>query len=140
MAKSKKKPNELSVEEFLNTIEDEKKRKDGFTLLNLMKKITGCDAQMWYGHQVGFGIGHSKYDRGSRGDMPLTAFSVSKQYLTLYIMDVDLGHYKELLNKLGKYKIGSGFLWINRLSDIHIPTLKALIEESVKLAREEYRE
>jgi hypothetical protein len=38
----------------------------------------------------------------------------------------------ELLKKLGKHGVGGGCLYINRLSDIDLPTLKKLIREPVK--------
>jgi hypothetical protein len=40
--------------------------------------------------------------------------------------------YDDLLKKLGKHTIGKGCLYIKRLDDIDLPTLKSLIEESVK--------
>ena len=36
--------------------------------------------------------------------------------------------------KLGKHSCGKGCLYLKRLSDVHVPTLKKLIEASVKHA------
>ena len=47
MAELKTKPNEQSVEAFLNGVEDEKKRQDCFTVLEIMKQITKAEPQMW---------------------------------------------------------------------------------------------
>jgi hypothetical protein len=41
MAEIKTKPTSASVEDFINTIKDEQKRKDSFVLLEMMKKATG---------------------------------------------------------------------------------------------------
>jgi hypothetical protein len=41
-------------------------------------------------------------------------------------------HYKELMAQLGKHSHGKGCLHIKRLSDIHLPTLKKLVKESVE--------
>ena len=38
-----------------------------------------------------------------------------------------------LMKKLGKYKTAKACLYINSLSDIDVPTLKQLIQQSVKL-------
>jgi len=38
----------------------------------------------------------------------------------------------ELMEKLGKHSAAKSCLYIKRLSDIHVPTLKKLIKESVK--------
>jgi hypothetical protein len=54
-----------------------------------------------------------------------------KQNLTLYIMS-GFKRYDELLGKLGKHRRRPV---IKRLDDVHLPTLKALIRESVKVMR-----
>jgi len=51
--------------------------------------------------------------------------------LTLYIM-MGFERHGELMKKLGKYSNAKSCLYIKRLSDIHVPTLKKLIKESVK--------
>ena len=38
----------------------------------------------------------------------------------------------ELMEKLGKHSVSKGCLYIKRLADIDVPTLKKLIRESVK--------
>jgi hypothetical protein len=37
-----------------------------------------------------------------------------------------------LLKKLGKHSLGKGCLYIKRLDDVHLPTLKKLIQQSVR--------
>jgi hypothetical protein len=41
LAEIKTKPTAASVEDFINNIKDEQKRKDSFVLLEMMKKATG---------------------------------------------------------------------------------------------------
>ena len=60
----------------------------------------------------------------------MVGFSPRKQNLTLYITG-DLNLYTDLLEKLGKYKIGGGCLYIKRLQDVDIRVLKELIQRSV---------
>jgi hypothetical protein len=129
MAENKTTPNDQSVEQFLNAIADEQKRKDSFTLVDLMRQVTGMDPRMWGGSIVGFGSYHYQYDSGREGDTILAGFSPRKQNLTIYNMggiDPD----DDLLKKLGKYTAGKGCLYIKRLDDIDLPTLKRLIEVS----------
>ncbi|HEY1387831.1 MAG TPA: hypothetical protein VGF38_04740, partial [Ktedonobacterales bacterium] len=64
MAQNKTVPNDQSVEQFLNTIADERKRQDSFTLLELMKQVTGLAPTMWGSSIVGFGTVHYKYASG----------------------------------------------------------------------------
>jgi len=131
MAELKTKPNKVSVEKFLKSIKDEKKREDSFKVLELMKKITKEDPIMWGPSIVGFGKYHYKYASGREGDWFLTGFSPRKQNLTLYIMS-GFKRYNELMKKLGKHKTGSSCLYINKLEDIDMKVLKELIKESVK--------
>jgi hypothetical protein len=119
------------VEKFLNAIADKKKREDSFTILEMMKQITKMEPKMWGPSIVGFGTYHYKYESGHEGDMCLIGFSPRKQNLTLYIMP-GFGSYDELMKKLGKHKTGKACLYINKLEDVDLPTLKKLIQESFK--------
>ncbi len=131
MAELKTRPTDQSVEKFLNSINDEKTRHDCFTILELMKQITKAAPKMWGPSIIGFGSYHYKYESGREGDWFLTGFSPRKQNLTLYIM-AGFRQYDELMKKLGKHKTGKSCLYIKRLDDIHLPTLKKLIQQSVK--------
>jgi len=137
MAELKTKLNDASVQKFLNSISDEKKRKDCFTILELMKKITKAEPKMWGSSMVGFGIYHYKYESGREGDWFLTGFSPRKQNLTLYIMS-GINKYDELMKKLGKYKTGKSCLYINGLEDVDKKVLKDLITESFKYMSKRY--
>ena len=131
MAEMKTKPTDASVEQFLNKISDEARREDCFTIARMMEEITGSKPRMWGDSLIGFGAYHYKYASGHEGDWPLAAFSPRKNDLTLYIMP-GFEHYKELMGQLGKHRTGRSCLYIKRLSDVHLPTLKKLIRESVK--------
>ncbi|MCH8981682.1 DUF1801 domain-containing protein [candidate division KSB1 bacterium] len=130
MAELKTKPNEQSVEAFLNSVEDEKKRQDCLTILEIMKQITKAEPQMWGTSMVGFGTYHYKYESGREGDWFVAGFSPRKQNLTLYIM-AGFSRYDELLSKLGKFKTGKSCLYIKKIEDVDLPTLKELITQSV---------
>jgi hypothetical protein len=131
MAELKTKVNDQNVEEFLKGLADEKKRQACFTLLEIMKQITQAEPKMWGSSIVGFGNYHYKYASGREGDWFLTGFSPRKQNLTLYIM-AGFEQYEELLKQLGKHTTGKSCLYIKRIEDIDLPTLKTLVEESVK--------
>jgi hypothetical protein len=45
-------------------------------------------------------------------------------------MTLGFNQHSELMEKLGKHSTGKSCLYIKRLSDIHIPTLKKLIKAS----------
>ena len=131
MAELKTKPTDESVKDFLNRIPDPERREDCFAVAKIMEEITGDKPKMWGPSIVGFGTHHYKYASGREGDWPVAAFSPRKKDLTLYIM-MGLDKDDELMKQLGKHSVGKSCLYIKRLSDIHVPTLKKLIKASVK--------
>ena len=131
MAELKTKRNKGNVAAFLNSVPDEKKRQDSFTVLELMKNVTGEEPEMWGDSIVGFGSYHYKYASGREGDWFLSGFSPRKQNLTLYIM-AGFDEYDQLLEKLGKHSTGKSCLYIKKIEDIDIDVLKELVKLSVE--------
>jgi hypothetical protein len=130
MGELKTKVSDASVTDFINTVENEKKRQDSLKLIELFSKVTGEKPKMWGTSIVGFGQYHYKSERSKQeGDWPLTGFSPRKQNLTLYIMH-GFENYAELLDKLGKFKTSVGCLYINKLSDVDLDVLEKLIDVS----------
>jgi hypothetical protein len=130
MAELKTKPTEASVADYLNAIENDQVRQDCWVILEIMQDATKAKAQMWGSSIIGFGTYHYVYASGREGDWMLIGFSPRKQNITLYLMGAFEG-YEKLLASLGKYTRGKGCLYIKRLSDVELPTLKKLIQESV---------
>ncbi len=127
MAALKTQKNKASVKEFLQSVPDEKKRKDCETLLKIMKEATGEKAFMWGDSIVGFGDYHYKSERSRQeGDWFIAGFSPRKTSLTLYLM-AGISNYKVLVGQLGKFKISGSCLHINRLADVDPKVLKELI-------------
>lgn len=130
MSAIKTRVNDGSVEDFINSVDDEVKRADSFKLLAIYKKQTGEPAKMWGSSIIGFGQYHYKSERSSQeGDWMLTGFSPRKQNLTLYFM-AGFDDLKDLFDNLGKHKISKGCLYINKLSDVDLKVLEQLIKRS----------
>ena len=51
----KTKETSASVEDFINAVKDETKRKDSFILLKLMQKATKEKPKLWSNSMIGFG-------------------------------------------------------------------------------------
>ena len=122
--------NDAAVDKFLAGIADEQKHADCLSVLELMKNITGEPAVMWGKAIVGFGSFHYR-GKTSEGDWFPVGFSPRKQNLVLYLHCI-LEEQAALLEKLGKHKIGKSCLYLKRLDDVHIPTLKKLIKKAYK--------
>jgi len=130
MAEPKTKPTKQSVEKFIKNLPDAQVREDCATISQLMQQATRSEPQMWGTSIVGFGIKQIKYAGGKTGDWPIIGFSPRKQNLTLY---VGAGSQDpELMKSLGKHTTGKGCLYIKRLSDVDLPTLKKIIRASAK--------
>lgn len=136
MAEPKTKVTDASVEDFLNSTENERRRKDGLELLKIYKRVTGLEAKMWGPSIVGFGVYHYKSERSSQeGDWPLAGFSPRKQNLTLYVYP---RQFPELLEGLGKHTTSVGCLYINKLDDVDLKVLEKLIAASFKWSKKEF--
>lgn len=128
----KTKPTAASVEDFINAIKDEQKRKDSFLLLEMMKKASGEEPVLWGSSIIGFG--NKRYKSPATGrevDWLLIGFAPRKANLSLYLT-MDIKKHAAALNKLGKHKTGVGCLYINKLEDVDLKVLKGLIDTALK--------
>ncbi|MBN2610841.1 MAG: DUF1801 domain-containing protein [Bacteroidales bacterium] len=141
MAELKTKQNEADVAGFINTFTDsEQKRKDSFELLKLMQDFTGYEPKIWGPSIVGFGNYHYKSERSSQeGDWPLVGFSPRKAAISLYVYTGEKEH-EYLLKDLGKYKIGKACIYVKKLSDINIETLKRLMKATIDYLQRKFNQ
>jgi hypothetical protein len=86
---------------------------------------------------VGYGSYHYRYASGQEADWPVVGFSPRKQNLSIYIM-TGFEESDELLSRLGKHKTGKSCLYVNKLADVDMDVLEALVSESVKEMRRKY--
>ncbi len=130
MSDLKTQANDGDVRAFLASVENEKRRQDAFKVLALMEEITGEKPTMWGTSIIGFGRYDYKYETGREGKWFKTGFSPRKQNLTLYLMS-GFADYGKLMSQLGKHKTGKSCLYINKLEDIDMDVLRALVKQSV---------
>ena len=128
MAELKTKINDASVADFLSAIPDAQAREDCRTITTIMQAATKSKPKMWGPSIVGFGEHRVVYAGGREADWMMMGFSPRKQNVVLY----GIHQNDELLAKLGTHSCGKGCLYIKRLSDVHLPTLKKLVSTSVK--------
>ncbi|MFK8163157.1 MAG: DUF1801 domain-containing protein [Lewinella sp.] len=136
MAKQKNKtqPTEIQPVDFIAAVENEQKRKDAEWILQMMEEVTGEPPKMWGPSIIGFGTYHYVYESGREGDWMLTGFSPRKTAMSVYLMG-DLEEEQEILEKLGKHKIGKSCLYIKKLSDVDLDVLREIVERSVQRVR-----
>lgn len=130
MAENKTQATSADVQSFLNAVEHPVRRADGLVLDALFQRVTGWQPRMWGPTIVGYGEYHYTYATGREGDMCATGFSPRKANLSLYIMP-GYQNYAPLLARLGKHKMGKACLYINKLSDVDLEVVEALIRQGL---------
>jgi hypothetical protein len=130
MAEIKTKKTSVDPKAYINAIKDEQVRVDCWTIAKMMEKAAKSKPKMWGPSIVGFGSCRYKYADGREMDWMLIAFSPRMNYISVYSYP-GIKQRKELLAKLGKCSGGKSCINIKRLSDVHIPTLKRIVDASV---------
>ncbi len=120
---------DASVEEFLNSVENEARRCDGFRVLEMFNRLTGLEPKMWGPAIVGYGSQQIKYADGRELDWPIVGFSPRKQNMTLYVI-CSSPKQPALLEKLGKHTSSVSCLYIKRLSDVDEKVLEMVIKDA----------
>jgi hypothetical protein len=128
MAEAKTKLTAISVDSFLEKTDDNT-RKDCYTIMGIMGKVTGEKPKMWGPAIIGFGEHHYKYDSGREGDICLIGFSPRKADITLYIL-CGFDEQNDLLAKIGKHKASGGCLHVKKLTDVDLNVLEDLIAKA----------
>jgi len=121
-----------SVEDYLNKVQPEQKKKDSLIILEMMKKATGEKPKLWGSSIIGFG--NKRYKSPATGrevDWFLIGLAPRKANISLYLT-INVKEHSDALKKLGKHKTGVGCLYINKLDDIDIKVLKSMIDASLK--------
>ena len=130
MYEAKTKETDKSVVDFIESIDNEKKKKDAYKLLKIFEEATGFKPVIWGTSIIGFGKYHYKYKSGHEGEAPLAGFSPRKSNISLYLL-YESEERDKLLKNFGKHKKGKGCVYINKVEDIDTEVLKDLIKLTV---------
>lgn len=137
MAKNKTVQTERNVSDFIDSVENEQQRIDSYRLIELLQEVSGVDPKMWGASIIGFGSYHYKYASGHEGDAALIGFSPRKSAISLYVY-ADTVINRNLLNSLGKYKMGKACIYVKKLVDIDAEVLRQMSKETIEFLRETY--
>ena len=137
MSENKTRPSNDGVDDYLQGIRDPVRREDALALCEFMRRVTGEEPELWGGNMIGFGRYRYKYDSGREGEWLATGFAVRAKELVVYLM-ADAPDRGELLEQLGKHKIGKSCLYIKRLSDVDMDVLEKLVRTSLGALRDRY--
>ncbi|HXV71586.1 MAG TPA: DUF1801 domain-containing protein [Acidimicrobiia bacterium] len=136
MAEPKTTRNEGDVDAFLESVDNERRKRDAKSVRDLMTRVTGDEAEMWGNSIVGFGsYTYRPKAGGAEREWFKVGFSPRKTALTLYIMD-GFSDYRSLLERLGPHSIGKACLYIADLGQVDTKVLSEIITRSVETARD----
>lgn len=139
MAQSKNKTTETDTDayHFLALLPDENRRADSLQLVKIMEEASGFGPRVWRENIVGFGRYHYRYASGHEGDAPIVAFAPRKNELVVYLSSA-FDEREQLLSELGKHKSGKGCIYIKKLADVNVETLRRLIKASLTWTQKKY--
>ncbi|MCC6737272.1 MAG: DUF1801 domain-containing protein [Bauldia sp.] len=129
-ADNKTKPHEGSVELYLAAVEPEVRREDAVVVDALMRRLSGEEPKMWGPSIIGYGHTTLHYHSGRVVEAPKVAFAPRKPSLVFYLGN-EAAEPGPLLRRLGKHKASKGCIYVNRLADIDLGALEALVQESL---------
>lgn len=116
--------------EFLNSLEDSRKKEDSLELLKFFQEKTNEKGNMWGESIIGFGEFHYKTKSNCESDWFRVGFSPRKSYISLYVVPY-LKEQEKLIKRIGKAKVGKSCINIKTIDDIDLKILEKLITLSM---------
>lgn len=120
-------PTDASVEAFLASVDDPRRREDAVAVTALMRRVTGAEPVMWGPSMIGFGQRHYAYESGREGDIFVVGLSPRKGALTLYGIHDGYAAPDPLLDELGPHTLGKSCVYVTRLSALDDEVLERLV-------------
>ena len=136
MAETRTKAHQRTVADFMASVAHPVRKADAETVIPIMARVSGQPAVMWGPSIIGFGSYHYKNESGHEGDMCRIGFSPRSSSLVFYLLPYR--RREELLARLGKHKTGKGCLYVNKLADVDMTVLEALIADAWQAMAEQY--
>ncbi|MFI5837381.1 DUF1801 domain-containing protein [Micromonospora sp. NPDC051300] len=123
-------PVDTSVDDFLATVPDDRRRADARRLRVVLQEVSGEAPVLWGASIVGFGS-----HRGPTGDFFLVGFSPRKQHLVLYLAGDYADRHAATLARLGPHRTAKACLYLTRLDAVDESVLRELVDASVRERR-----
>jgi hypothetical protein len=111
---------------LINSIDHARRKHDSLYLLKAMAKISGKEAVVWGGGNIGFGQYHYVYKTGKKGIWPIISFTPSIENISINVMN-GFTDYASSLEKIGSVKHTPNTLILHKFSDIKKPALEKFI-------------
>lgn len=125
MVERKTRETRASVTEFINSVENETRRKDSKAVAKIMRDVSGKRARMWGPSIIGYGTSYYKLANGKQESICKIGFSPRQGALTFYLSRFP--GKPALMKKLGKHRTSKACLYINKLDDVDLKVLEKII-------------
>jgi hypothetical protein len=123
---NKTQPTNVDIVDFIASLPFNQQA-DAEALVEIMHDISGEKPVLWGPRIVGFGKFHYKSKSGREGDWPIIGFAPGSGKFSLYLT-FDATELTGKVKDLGKFKIGKGCIYINKLADVDREKLTELIK------------
>jgi hypothetical protein len=130
MAEAKTRPTGAAIDEYLVSRASGEQLADCRTLIALLGRVTRQPPRMWGPSIVGFGSYRYPLASGKTGESCLTGFAIRGKDLVVYLA-AEGQDQTQLLDQLGKHRIGKACLYFRRLADLDARVLERLVSGSV---------
>lgn len=130
MGDTKTAPTTVSVDAFIEAVDDPVRRQDAMLVRAMLARLTGEPARMWGPSIIGFGSYDYAYDSGHAGTSCRLGFSPRKAELVLYLL-TGAPEQDALLARLGRHRRGKACLYIRRLADVDLAVLEAIARDAL---------
>ena len=127
-----------SVDAYIQSVVHPQRKEDSLVLRALMEELSGEPARMMGKTIVGFGHYEYVLASGEPGTWMRIGFAPRKNNMSVYLMAGFDEKDEELLAALGKHKVGSSCLNINKLSDVDTKVLRELISRCLQRMKKKY--
>lgn len=131
MAKRKTNQTDDSVDEFIDSIDDLRRREDCRDITKLMAEATGEEPKMWGSSIIGFGKLHYQYANGKPAEICKVGFAPRTKSFSFYLPKYP--EHPSLIKSLGKHKYSGGCLHLKHLSDVDVEVLTQMVKSAYQV-------
>ncbi len=128
-----KKTKAKSVKEYLAAVP--KEWKDAMLFLHTFIQKSAPKLKPHFAYNM-LGYGSFPYVNYKKEKLawPIVALANQKNYLSIYVCAVDRGEYlaEKYKDALGKVSVGKSCIRFKNIENVHLPTLKAIIQKAAK--------
>lgn len=122
-----------TVAQYLAAVPDERKELVEF-LHDFIQTCAPGLRPHFAANMLGYGSFPYRNYKNEAIEWPVIALANQKQYVSLYVCAIDKGGYvaEKFAKELGKVSVGKSCIRIKKLEDVHLPTLKKVIQFAAK--------